>query len=170
MEATYRLIISALAVPWKVYIMSTDEYLFPYLLTRDQECFWMTCFYSLMSIANTIYHSGGSLLRYLYVKASLRPEVVEVFMRTKTLFICLGIPQILLLMHLLDGLHTYITREQLPLLTYQACMNPGSDYSLPFHQLMPFQVIMMYIYVAIMIYTNVYLYLFLRSVKTSRKL
>ena len=83
-------------------------------------------------------------------------------MRTKTLFLCLGIPQILLLMHLLDGLHTYITREELPLLTYQACMNPGSDYSLPFHQLMPFQVIMMYIYVAIIIYTNVYLYLFLR--------
>ena len=84
MEATYRLIISALAVPWKAYNMSTDEYLFPYLLTRDQECFWMTCFYSLMSIANTIYHSGGSLLRYWYVKASHRPEGVEVFMRTKT--------------------------------------------------------------------------------------
>ena len=158
----YRLIVSALAVPWKAYIMSTDHYLFSYLMTKDKECFFMNIFISYMNIAYTIYHTGGSLLRYWCVKASLRPEVAEVFMRKKTLALCLGIPQILLLMHLLDALNTYITKGGLPLLLYQACINPESDYSIPFHQLMPFQLIMMYIYVAIMVYTNVYLYIFLR--------
>ena len=158
----YRLIVSAIAVPWKAYIMSTNHFLFPYLLTKDQECFFMNSFIAYMNVAYIIYHTGGSLLRYWYVKASLRPEVAEVFMRKKTLALCLGIPQILLLMHLLDALNTYITKGGLPLLLYQACINPESDYSIPFHQLMPFQLIMMYIYVAIMVYTNVYLYIFLR--------
>ena len=42
----YRLIYSALGVPWKAYILSTDSYIFPYLLTKDQECFCMTVFLS----------------------------------------------------------------------------------------------------------------------------
>ena len=158
----YRLIISALAVPWKAYIMATDSYLFPYLMTKDQECFCMNAFYSYMSVAVAIYHTGGSLLRYWYVKASLRPEVAEVFMRRKTLVLCLGVPQILLFLHLLDGLCTFFTSEELPFLLFHACANPELDYSLPFHKLMPFQVIMMYIYVAIMVYTNVYLFIFLK--------
>ena len=128
----YRLIISAIGVPWKAYIMSTDSYVFPYLLTKDQECFCMNTFYSLVGIAPIIYHTGGSLLRYWYVKASLRPEVAEVFMRRKTLILFLGIPQILLLLHLLDGLKTFIASEEFPTLLYQACINPESDYSLPF--------------------------------------
>ena len=81
----YRLIVSALAVPWKAYIMSTDHYLFSYLMTKDQECFFMNIFISYTIIAYTIYHTGGSLLRYWYVKASLRPEVAEVFMRKKNI-------------------------------------------------------------------------------------
>ena len=122
----------------------------------------MNTFYSLVGIAPIIYHTGGSVLRYWYVKASLRPEVAEVFMRSKTLVLCLGIPQILLFLHLLDALHTYFTSGELPFLLYQACANPELDYSLPFHKLMPFQVIMMYIYMSITIYTNVYLFMFLR--------
>ena len=158
----YRLIYSALGVPWKAYILSTDSYIFPYLLTKDQECFCMTVFLSFVGVAAVIYHTGGSLLRYWYVKASLRPEVAEKFMRRKTLVLCLGIPQILLFLHLLDALHTFFTSEELPLLLYQACANPELDYSLPFYKLMPFQVIMMYIYMSILIYTNVYLFMFLR--------
>ena len=45
----------------------------------------MNAFYSFMNVAAVIYHTGGCLLRYWYVKASLRPEVAEVFMRRKTL-------------------------------------------------------------------------------------
>ena len=158
----YRLIISALGVPWKAYIMATDSYLFPFLLTNDQECFCMNVFYSLMSLAVIIYHTGGSLLRYWYVKASLRPEVASVFMRRKTLILFLGIPQILLLLHLLDGLQIFFTSEEFPTLLYQACINPESDYTLPFYKFMPFQVAMVYIYIATIFYTSVYLCIFLR--------
>ena len=38
----------------------------------------MTTFLSFVGVAAVIYHTGGSLLRYWYVKASLRPEVAEV--------------------------------------------------------------------------------------------
>ena len=157
-----RLIISALCVTWKAYIMSTDSYIFPYLLTNDQECFCMNCFYSLMNIAFIIYHAGGSLLRYWYVKESLRPEVAEMFKRRKTLVLFLGIPQVLLFFHLIDGLHTYIAKKDFPTLLYKACTHPESDYSLPFYEFMPFQVILVYIYVTIIVYTNVYLFVFLK--------
>ena len=158
----YRLLISAFGVTWKAYIMSTDSYLFPYLLTKDQECFCMNSFFSLMSIAYVIYHAGGSLLRYWYVKESMRPEVAEVFKRRKTLVLFLGIPQILLFVHIIDGLHTYITKKEFPTLLYKACTQPESDYSLPFYKLMPLQLIMVYSYLIIIVYTNVYLYVFLK--------
>lgn len=162
METLFRLLISALGVPWKAYVMATDYYLFSYLLTKDQECFFMNIFYSLMNVALTIYHTGGSLIRYLYVKASLRPEVAEGFMSRKTFYVCLFLPQFLLILHLVDVLLIYNTKKEFPMLLYQACTNPESDYSVPFLQFLPFQVTMMYIYAAIMIYSNIYLYIFLR--------
>ena len=162
MEAFYRLLISTLAVPWRSYIMATDSQLFSFLLSTEQECFSANIFYSFLSVANIIYHTGGSLLRYWYVKSSLRPEVAQGFMSRKTYYICLGVPQILLFLHFLDALYVYNTKEDFPLLLYQACTKPYSDYSMPFHKLMPFQVFMMYGYVALMIYSNIYLYMFLR--------
>ncbi len=158
----YRLIISALCVTWKAYIMSTDSYIFPYLLTKDQECFCMNALYSLMSVAYIIYHAGGSLLRYWYVKESLRPEVAEVFKRRKTLVLCLGIPQRLLFFHLIDGMHTYFTEKDFPTLLYKACTHPELGYSLPFYKFMPFQLFLVFIYVTIIVYTNVYLFVFLK--------
>ena len=158
----YRLIISALCVTWKAYIMSTDSYIFPYLLTKDQECFYMNCFYSLMSFASIIYHAGGCLLRYWYVKESLRPEVAEVFKRRKILVLFLGIPQILLFFHFIDGLYTFITKKDFPTLLYKACTHPELGYSLPFYKFMPFQLILNFVYVTIIVYTNVYLFVFLK--------
>ena len=157
-----RLIISALCVTWKAYIMSTDSYIFPYLLTNDQECFCMNCFYSLMSVASIIYHAGGSLLRYWYVKESLRPKVAEVFKRRKIMVLFLGTPLILLFFHLIDGLHIYITTNDFPTLLYKACIHPELGYSLPFYKFMPFQLSLMFIYVTIIVYTNVYLFVFLK--------
>ena len=158
----YRLLISAFGVTWKAYIMSTDSYLFPYLLTKDQECFCMNCFYAIMSVAVVVYHAAGSLLRYWYVKESLRPEVAEVFKQRKILVLSVGIPLILVFFHLIDGLHTYITTNDFPTLLYKACTHPELSYSLPFYKLMPFQVILMFIYMTIIIYTNWYLFVFLK--------
>ena len=162
METLFRLLISALGVPWKACIMATDFYFFPYLLSKDQECFCMNIFFSLLSVGLTIYRTGGSLIRYLYVKASLRPEVAVGFLSRKTFYVCLFIPQVLLLLHFADILKIYNTKKDFPMLLYQACINPESDYTLPFTQFLPFQVIMMYIYAAIMIYCNIFLYIFLK--------
>lgn len=162
MECMYRLLYSCFAVQWKSYLMATDSYLFPFLLNSDQECFCMTAFLAVTSLGSRVYFSGGSVLRYWYVKSSLRPEVTAGVKSRKTLYTCLGIPQILILLHLFDAVNVYNTKEEVPILLYQACLDPTSDFTVSFFTAMPFQVIMSYIYVLIGIYNNLYLYWFLR--------
>ena len=165
MECFYRLLYSSLAVQWKSYLMATDSFLFPFLLNSDQECFCMTSFLAFTSLGSRVYFSGGTVLRYWYVKSSLKPEITVGVQSQKTLYTCLGIPQLLILLHLLDGLIVYNTKETVPILLYQACIDPTSDFSVPFFTAMPFQVIMSYAYTVIGIYNSLYLYWFLRSVK-----
>ena len=99
------------------------------------------------------------------MKSSLRPEIREGFASRNTLYLCLGTSQVLSLMHFLDALRVYITKGQFPHLLYHACIDPTSDYSIPFYTLLPFQVIMTYIYVGGCVYCNIYLYRFLRYEK-----
>ena len=162
MECVYQLLISSLHVPWKSYLMATDSYLFPFLLTSEQECFSMCMVYSFFGMGTIIHYAGETVIRYWYVKGSMRPELREGFKKRRILYICLGIPQILLLIHVLDYLRLYTTRGQLPTLLYQACLDPNSDYSIPFYTLLPFHVTMTYIYILTGAYNNIYLYRFLR--------
>ena len=166
--------------------MATDSYVFSFLLTRKDECFAMCIFYSFLSLGSRIHWSGGTyirqwtwtkvkslvliiclyaLCRYWFVKSSLRPEVREGFTNRKILYICLGVPQFLLLVHFLDALRVYMTKGQFPHLLYQACIDPTSYYSIPFYKLLPFHVIMTFIYVGAGAYSNYYLYMFLRYEK-----
>ena len=162
MECFYRLLVSSLAVQWKSYLMATGSHLFP--LTRDLECFWMTIFYGVTHLGARIHYSAGPFIRYWYVKSSLRPELKEGFNRKRILVICLCIPHVLLLIHTLDALRVYYTKEkeQFPLILYQACTDPTSGYSIPLYTLMPFQQTMTFVYVFTMICNNLYLYKFLR--------
>ena len=163
MECVYRLLYSSLAVQWKSYLMVTDSYLFPFLLTGEQECLWMTIFLAFTSLGSRINYSAGSVVRYWYVKTSLKPEVSVCIRSRKILYVCLGVPHFLLLLHLVDGLRVYYsTKERFPVLLYQACIDPSSEFSIPFYKSMPLQLTMMYIYVFIAIYNNIYLYWFLR--------
>ena len=162
MECLYRLLYSALAIQWKILLMSSNSYLFPYLLTSDQECFCMTALIAFTSLGSRIYYSGGTLLRYWYVKSSLKPEVTAGFNSRKIIYMCLLVPQFLLFLHLIDGFWVYNTKDNVPILLYQACIDPKSDFSVPFLTAMPFQVIMSYIYIFVMVYNNMYLYWYLR--------
>ena len=87
------------------------QLIFPFLLSPDQECFCMTSFLAFTSLGSRVYFSGGTVLRYWYVKSSLKPEVTVGVQSRKTLYTCLGIPQLLILLHLLDGLIVYNTKE-----------------------------------------------------------
>ena len=162
MECVYQLLISSLAVQWKSYVMSTDSYLFSFLLTSEQECFCMCLFYSNFGMGTIIHYAGETVIRYWYVKSSMRPELKDRFSNRKILFMCLGVPQILLLLQNLDALRIYVTNGQFPTLLYQACLDPTSDYSIPFYKLPPFHVIMAYIYILTGVHNNFYLYRFLR--------
>ena len=164
MQCVYQLVISSVAVQWKSYIMASDSYLFPSLLTSEQECFCMCTFYTYLGLGTIIHYSGETLIRFWYVKSSHRPELREGFTNRKMLYICLGIPQLLLLTHNLDALRLYWINGQISTLLYQACLDPTSDYSIPFYTLAPFHVIMTYIYVLTGVYSNIYLYLFLRYI------
>ena len=162
MECVYQLLISSIHVPWKSYLMATDSYLFPFLLTSEQECFSMCMVYSFFGMGTIIHYAGETVIRYWYVKSSMRPELSEGFKKRKILYICLGIPQILVLTHVMDSLRLYLTKGQFPTLLYQACLDPTSDYSIPFYTLLPFNVTMTYIYILTGAYNNLYLYRFLR--------
>ena len=164
MECVYRLLYSSLAVQWKSYLMGSDSYIFPFLLSSEQECFCMTIFLAFTSFGSRVYYSGGTALRYWYVKSSLKPEITVGVQSRKTLYTCLGIPQLLLLLHLLDALIVYNTKENVPILLYQACMDPTSEFSVSFFKAMPFQALMSYVYTLVGIYNSLYLYWFLRSV------
>ena len=161
MECFYRLLVSSLAVQWKSYLMATGSHLFP--LTHDLECFLMTIFYCFTHLGARIHYTAGTFIRYWYVKSSLQPEVKEGFKRKRILIICLCIPQVLLLIHTLDALRVYYTKgKKFPLILYQACIDPTSEYSIPLYTLMPFQQLMTYVYIITMISNNLYLYKFLR--------
>ena len=162
MECIYQLIISSLAVQWKSFLMATDSYLFSWLLTSEQECFCMCMFYSYCGMGTIIHYAGETVIRFWYVKSSLRPELREGFAKRKMLYVCLGIPQFLLFVDNLDALRLYITNGQFPTLLYQACLDPSSEYSIPFYTLMPFHVIMAQVYILTGVYNNIYLYRFLR--------
>ena len=101
----------------------------------------------------------------------MRPEVREGFKSRKILYICLGVPQLLLLVHFLDALRVYMTKGQFPHLLYQACIDPTSYYSIPLYKMLPFHVAMTIIYVGAGAYSSIYLYMFLRYEKeaTSHK-
>ena len=142
--------------------MATGSNLFPFILTSDQECFWMTIFYCYTHLGSRIHYTAGTCIRYWYVKSSLQPQLKEGFNRKRILFVCLSIPQFLLLIHTLDALRVYDTKEKFPLILYQACIDPTSQYSIPLYTLMPFQQTMTFVYVFTMIYFNIFLYMFLR--------
>ena len=163
MEGFYRLLLSALSVPWRSYIMATDGQLFSFLWSKDQECYYANTFYSYLFTAYLIHYTGTALIRYWYVRASLRPVVAEGFKTRWTLYVCLGVPQILLFLHIfLFKYYRYYLNEEMPFLFYQACKNPYSDYSVPLSKVMPLQQCMLYCYFAVMIYSNICLYRFLR--------
>ena len=158
MECVYQLMISSLHVPWKSYLMATDSYLFPFLLTSEQECFSMCMVYTFFGMGTIIHYAGETVIRYCYVKSSMRPELREGFTKRKITYISLGISQVLLLIHVVDFLKSYITKGQFPTLLYQACLDPNSNYSIPFYKLLPFHVTMTYIYILTGAYNNLYLY------------
>ena len=63
MEAFYRLLLSALSVPWRSYIMAQDAQLFNFLWSKDEECFYANIFYTYLFVAYIIHHTGASLIR-----------------------------------------------------------------------------------------------------------
>ena len=89
----------------------------------------MCMFYSYFGMGTLIHYAGETVIRYWYVKSSMRPELKDGFKNKKMLYMCLGVPQILLLLQNLDALRLYVTNGQFPTLLYQACLDPWDDYS-----------------------------------------
>ena len=58
MEALYRLLLSALSVPWRSYIMAQDVQLFSFLWTKDEECFYANIFYTFVCCLYNSSHWG----------------------------------------------------------------------------------------------------------------
>ena len=127
----------------------------------------MTMFTALMSLGSIIHYTSGSLIRYWFVSTSLQPHLQEGFLSGRFYHYCLLIPHVLLLIHLLDGIYSFKKNgtQGFPLLLHQACLDPFSNYRIPFQKLMPFQQIMIYVYIVTIIFSNFRLYKYLRNVK-----
>ena len=67
-------------------------------------------------------------LRYWYVKASLKPEIAGGFKSHQTLYVCLGVPHMLLCFHIFLYYLLYkTTDEEFPFLFYQAQTCPSYE-------------------------------------------
>ena len=51
----------------------------------------------------------------------------------------------------------------LPILQYQACMNPHTEFKLALYKLMPLTLVLVYTYNGIIIYSNAFLYFYLQT-------
>ena len=70
----------------------------------------------------------------------------------------------LLLIHILDALfYVQMNDGDLPILQYQACMNPQTEFKLALYKLMPLTLVLVYTYNGIIIYSNAFLYFYLRT-------
>ena len=167
MEAFYRLLLSALSVPWRSYIMARDVQLFSFLWTKDEECFYANIFYTYLFVAYIIHHTGGSLIRYnlfyieIFFIISLlsgigmsRPVLSQRLQRVSSpIRRSMFVSEFLKCCSSFTSFFTiYSTRQQ---------MKNSSDYSLQLYKLMPVQQYLLYSYFAAMVYSNMYLYRFL---------
>ena len=49
---------------------------------------------TMFNVVYVIYQAGNALVRYLYVKSSLRKEISEVYSKQKVTYMCLFLPQV----------------------------------------------------------------------------
>ena len=54
----------------------------------------MTMSVVMFNLVYVIYQAGTALVRYLYVKSSLRKDISEVYSKKKVTYICLLFPQV----------------------------------------------------------------------------
>ena len=70
----------------------------------------------------------------------------------------------LLLVHILDALFYALMNDgDLPILQYQACINPYTEFKLALYKLMPLTLVLIYMYNGIIIHSNTFLYLYLKT-------
>ena len=60
-----------------------------------KECYLMSVCVALFNVVYVIYQAGNALVRYLYVRSSLRKEISEVYSKQKVTYMCLFLPQVI---------------------------------------------------------------------------
>ena len=54
----------------------------------------MTNCVTMFNVVYVIYQAGNALVRYLYVRSSLRKDISEVYSKQKVTYLCLFVPQV----------------------------------------------------------------------------
>ena len=54
----------------------------------------MTNCLAMFNVVYVMYQAGNALVRYLYVRSSLRREISEVYSKQKVTYLCLFVPQV----------------------------------------------------------------------------
>ena len=136
----------------------------------------MTTIMSYTKVASLLYNANTSLIRFLYVRSSLQADVQEVYSRNQFTLTFVAIGEGLNIINLTSCIyyrkvHTGIlgflilfifrTKSSLPLILYQACLDPWEVFSIPFYLVMPINQLIIYTIDVVIISNNIFLSRFL---------
>ena len=137
----------------------------------------MTAMNLIPQIASIVYNASTTLIRFLYVRSSLQVNVQEVYRRNQFTLMFVAIGEGINIINLtsavyyrqallglsLENIQTDARAGSgLPLILYQACLDPWAVFSIPFYRVMPLNQIIVYLCDMVIISSNIFLYRFLK--------
>ena len=129
-----------------------------------QDCFILVAALNTICIGSVIYSSGTSLVRYLYVRSSLRTEVQDILKRDSFIISSIVVGECINLFNWGSFYYQQIENhalEKSPLVLYHACLNPWGEFKVPLHTVMPLNHLIIIILFVINISCNIFLYRYL---------
>ena len=129
-----------------------------------QDCFILVSALNTICVGSVIYSSGTSLVRYLYVRSSLRTEVHDILKRDSFIISSIVVGECINLFNWGSFYYQQLGNyglEKSPLVLYHACLNPWGEFKVPLHTVMPLNHLIIIISFVINISCNIFLYRYL---------
>ena len=129
-----------------------------------QDCFILVASLNTICVGSVIYSSGTSLVRYLYVRSSLRTEVQDILKRDSFIISSIVVGECINLFNWGSFYYQQLGNyglEKSPLVLYHACLNPWGEFKVPLHTVMPLNHLIIIISFVINISCNIFLYRYL---------
>ena len=117
-------------------------------------------------VGSVIYSSGTSLIRYLYVRSSMVTKVQDILKRDSFVVKSIVIGECMSLFNWGSFYYQqvgYSGFQKSPMVLYQACLNPWSEFNFPLQKVMPLNHFIIFLCNAVNVSCNIFLYRFLAN-------